>query len=161
MKMKTPLALRFLSSALTLCLVAPPSYAHEPVYTRKGMVVAQEPLAADVGLAVLKSGGNAVDTAIAVGFALAVTHPSAGNIGGGGFMLIRLAGGETTVLDFREAAPQKAARNMYVGPDGKATRESIEGWRASGVPGSVAGFEFAHQKFGSKPWPTLLDPGIK
>ncbi|MBV9302615.1 MAG: gamma-glutamyltransferase [Acidobacteriaceae bacterium] len=135
--------------------------AKEPVTAKHGMVVAQEPLAADVGLEVLKAGGNAVDAAIAVGFALAATHPSAGNIGGGGFMLVRLANGRTTFLDFREAAPQKASRNMYVGLNGEVTRESIFGWRASGVPGSVAGFEFAHQKFASKPWGELLAPAIK
>src|SRR5579864_2419277 len=129
--MKNSLPLKFLSIALTGCILVPPSQAHEPVYARKGMVVAQEPLAADVGVAVLKSGGNAVDAAIAIGFALAVTHPSAGNIGGGGFMLIRLVDGKTTFLDFREAAPQKATRDMYIGPDGKPIRESIEGWRAS------------------------------
>src|SRR5436305_14596534 len=137
MKIKNPRALRFLSSALTLCLVAPPSYAHEPVYTRKGMVVAQEPLAADVGVAVLKSGGNAVDAAIAVGFALAVTHPFAGNLGGGGFMLIRMVDGRSTFIDFRERAPAKASRDMYVDASGKPTRESLDGWRSAGVPGTV------------------------
>jgi len=125
------------------------------------MVVAQEPLAADIGLAVLKNGGNAVDAAIAVGFALAVTHPSAGNIGGGGFMLVRLANGKTTFLDFRECAPQKASRDMYIGPDGKATRDSIFGWRSSGVPGSVAGFETAAKKFGTKPWSELVKPAVE
>lgn len=125
------------------------------------MVVAQEPLAAEVGLEVLKSGGNAVDAAIAVGFALAVTHPVAGNIGGGGFMLIRLADGKTDFLDFRECAPAKATRDMYLGPDGNPTRDSIYGWRSSGVPGSVAGFDFAHKKFGTKPWAQLLAPAIK
>ncbi len=124
------------------------------------MVVAQEPLAADVGLAVLKSGGNAIDAAVAVGFALAVTHPSAGNIGGGGFMLVRLANGKTAFLDFRECAPQKASRDMYIGPDGKATRDSIYGWRSPGVPGSVAGFEAASKRFGSKPWAELLAPSV-
>ena len=84
--MKNALPLRLLSVALTFCLLVPPSYGHEPVHARKGMVVAQEPLAADVGVDVLKSGGNAVDAAVAVGFALAVTHPFAGNIGGGGFI---------------------------------------------------------------------------
>ena len=108
-----------------------------------------------------KNGGNAVDAAIAVGFALAVTHPSAGNIGGGGFMLVRFANGKTTFLDFREAAPQKATRDMYIGPDGNPTRESIVGWRASGVPGSVAGFEFGSRKFGSKPWQELLAPAVQ
>ncbi len=126
-----------------------------------GMVVAQEPIAADVGLEVLKAGGNAVDAAVAVGFALAVTHPSAGNIGGGGFMLIRQADGKTSFLDFREAAPQKAARDMYLGPDGKPTRDSIFGWRSSGVPGSVAGFEAAHKKYGSQPWSQLIAPAVK
>jgi gamma-glutamyltranspeptidase / glutathione hydrolase len=150
-----------LVSLLVLYAFVTPLRAKEPVTAKHGMVVAQEPLAADVGLGILKSGGNAVDAAIAVGFALAVTHPSAGNIGGGGFMLIRFADGKTTFLDFREAAPQKATHDMYIGPDGNPTRESIVGWRASGVPGSIAGFEFAHQKFGSKPWPTLLAPAIQ
>src|SRR5881275_628711 len=137
MKIKNPRALRFLSSALTLCLVAPPSYAHEPVYARKGMVVAQEPLAADVGVAVLKSGGNAVDAAIAVGFALAVTHPFAGNLGGGGFMLIRFAYGRSTFIDFRERAPGKASRDMYLDHSGAPTKNSVEGWLSAGVPGTI------------------------
>jgi gamma-glutamyltranspeptidase / glutathione hydrolase len=151
-------------AATCLCLFAlstAPARAKEPVRAKHGMVVAQEPLAADVGLAVLQNGGNAVDAAIAVGFALAVTHPSAGNLGGGGFMLVRLANGETTFLDFRESAPQKASRDMYIGSDGKATRDSIYGWRSSGVPGSVAGFEFASKKFGSKPWADLVAPAVK
>src|SRR5579859_1356377 len=142
--------------ALAMCaVVAAPAWAAQPVHARHAMVVSVEAHATDAGVAVLEAGGNAVDAAIAVGFALAVTHPSAGNIGGGGFMLIRLANGTTTFLDFREAAPQKATRDMYIGPDGHPTRESIVGWRASGVPGSVAGFEFAHQKFGSKSWAAL------
>ncbi|MGH9626074.1 MAG: gamma-glutamyltransferase, partial [Bryobacteraceae bacterium] len=132
-----------------------------PVTAKHGMVSAQEPIAAKVGLSVLKSGGNAVDAAIATGFALAVTHPYAGNLGGGGFMLVRLANGKTAFLDFRECAPAKATRNMYIGPDGKPTKESIEGWRSSGVPGSVAGFAAAYKKFGSKPWEQLLAPAIK
>src|SRR5437762_982994 len=136
-----------LAFLLVLCSLIAPLNVKNPVRANHGMVVAQEPIAADAGLAVLKSGGNAIDAAIAVGFALAVTHPSAGNIGGGGFMLIRLAGGKTTFLDFREAAPHEATHNMYIGSDGKLTRESIIGWRASGIPGSVAGFEFAHQHF--------------
>src|SRR5881628_1861292 len=103
--MKNVFPLKLLSVALAFSLLVPPSYAHDPVYARKGMVVAQEPLAADVGVTVLKSGGNAVDAAVAVGFALAVTHPYAGNIGGGGFMLVRLATGEAIVVDYREEAP--------------------------------------------------------
>jgi len=96
-----------------------------PYRAKTAMVVAEEPIAADVGLAVLKSGGNAVDAAVAVGFALAVTHPSAGNIGGGGFALIRMADGRTSFIDFREKAPKSATRDMYIGPDGKATRETL------------------------------------
>ncbi len=151
---------RALKVSACVALLAPVQ-AKEPVRAQHAMVVAQEPIATDVGVAVLKNGGNAVDAAIAVGFALAVTHPSAGNIGGGGFMLVRLANGKTTFLDFREAAPGKASRDMYIGPDGKATRDSIEGWRSSGVPGSVAGFELASKKFGSKPWAELVGPAVQ
>jgi gamma-glutamyltranspeptidase / glutathione hydrolase len=130
------------------------------VTAKHGMVVAQEPLAADVGLQVLKTGGNAVDAAVAIGFTLAVTHPSAGNIGGGGFLLLRLANGEVHFLDFREEAPQGATRNMYLGPDGNPTQASLVGWRASGVPGSVKGFELANKQWGSKKWADLLAPAI-
>jgi gamma-glutamyltranspeptidase/glutathione hydrolase len=147
--------------ALVGTLSALPVIAKEPVRAQHGMVVAQEPIAADVGLAVLKSGGNAIDAAVAVGFALAVTHPSAGNIGGGGFLLVRLANGKTAFLDFREEAPGKASRDMYIGPDGKATQDSIYGWRSSGVPGSVAGFELAAKRFGTKPWSDLLEPAVR
>jgi gamma-glutamyltranspeptidase / glutathione hydrolase len=125
------------------------------------MVVAQEPLAADAGRRVLMDGGNAVDAAVAIGLALAVTHPSAGNLGGGGFMLVRLANGKTAFLDFREAAPAKSERDMYLDPDGNPTKDSIFGWRSSGTPGSVAGFDFAHKKFGSKPWAELVAPALK
>ena len=128
--------------------------------TRQAIVVAEEPIATEIGAAVLKSGGNAVDAAVAVGFALAVTFPYAGNIGGGGFMLIRLADGRTTFLDFRERAPEKASRDMYLDKAGNVTKDSIEGWRASGVPGTVRGLEFAHKKFGHKTWPELLAPAV-
>src|SRR5213079_791038 len=110
--MKNAFPLKLLCVALAFSLLVPPSYAHEPGYTRKGMVVAQEPLAADVGVAVWNAGGNAVDAAIAVGFALAVTHHFAGNLGGGGFMLIRMVDGRTTFIDFREKAPRKATHDM-------------------------------------------------
>jgi gamma-glutamyltranspeptidase/glutathione hydrolase len=134
--------------------------AHQPVRARRAMVVAQEPLAADVGVQVLKSGGNAVDAAIAVGFALAVTHPSAGNIGGGGFMLVRLADGRTTFIDFRERAPEHASHNMYLDAQGKPTRDSIDGWRATGVPGTVRGFELAHKQYGKIKWSEIMAPAI-
>ncbi len=141
-------------------LLIPGLWAHEPVHARNAMVVTQEPLATDVGVAVLKAGGNAIDAAVAIGFALAVTHPSAGNIGGGGFMLARFADGRTTFIDFREKAPLQATRNMYLDSNGKVTMDSQLGWRASGVPGSVRGFELAHQKYGHRAWAELLDPAI-
>jgi len=125
------------------------------------MVVAQEPLAAEVGLAVLQKGGNAVDAAVAIGFALAVTHPFAGNLGGGGFMLIRLADGRATFLDFRERAPGIATHDMYLGADGKVTRDSLEGWRAPGVPGTVKGLRLAHSKFGRAPWADDVAPAVE
>src|SRR5579864_4457814 len=142
-------------------LLAACVFARQPVHSKNAMVVAQEPLAADVGVAVLKAGGNAVDAAVAVGFALAVTHPTAGNIGGGGFMLVRMADGRTAFLDFREKAPAKATRNMYLGPDGKVTKDSLIGWRACGVPGSVRGFELAHKKYGHKAWAELVEPAVQ
>ncbi len=138
----------------------PQAEARQPVRARKAMVVTQEPIAADVGLAVLKSGGNAVDAAVAVGFALAVTHPFAGNLGGGGFMLVRFADGRSTFLDFREKAPGKASRNMYLDAQGKVTDDSLIGWRASGVPGTVRGLELASRKYGTKKWAELLRPAI-
>ena len=141
-----------------LALICTAVSAREPVRARHAMVGAQEPLATDVGVQILQQGGNAVDAAIAVGFALAVTHPYAGNLGGGGFMLIRFADGRSTFIDFRERAPQKASRNMYLDASGKATRESLDGWKSSGVPGTVRGFEFAHRKYGTRKWAELLEP---
>jgi gamma-glutamyltranspeptidase/glutathione hydrolase len=134
--------------------------AHEPVRARHGMVVADEPLAADVGVEVLKSGGNAVDAAVAVGFALAVTHPFAGNLGGGGFMLLRFADGRSTFIDFRERAPERATRDMYLDAQGNLTQDSVDGWRAAGVPGSVRGFELAQSKYGSQKWDAVIAPAI-
>ena len=125
------------------------------------MVVTEEPLAADVGVATLKTGGNAIDAAVAVAFALAVTHPFAGNLGGGGFMLVRMADGRSTFIDFRETAPAKASRDMYLDAHGQPTSGSISGWRASGVPGTVRGLELAHEKFGTKPWAELVQPAIE
>ncbi|HUB79100.1 MAG TPA: gamma-glutamyltransferase [Bryobacteraceae bacterium] len=138
-----------------------PVWAAHPVRAKHGMVVTVEPHATEVGVKVLEAGGNAVDAAVAVGFALAVTHPGAGNIGGGGFMLLRMADGRTTFIDFRERAPLAATRDMYVGPDGKATRESMVGYRASGVPGTVRGMEYAWQKFGTRKWAELVGPAVE
>jgi len=156
--MRRSKAFRVLSLAIALLI---PAMGREPVRTRKAMVVAQEPLAADVGVAVLKSGGNAIDAAVAVAFALAVTHPSAGNLGGGGFLLVRFTGGRSAFIDFREMAPASASRNMYLGADGKATRDSVAGWRAAGVPGTVRGLEMAHHKYGRKAWASLVQPSVE
>jgi gamma-glutamyltranspeptidase/glutathione hydrolase len=142
---------------LALCV---PALAREPVRARQGMVVAQEPLAADVGVRILKNGGNAIDAAVAIGFALAVTHPQAGNIGGGGFMLIRFADGKSTFIDFRERAPGKATREMYVDAKGNVTRGSVEGWTAAGVPGTVRGLEYASTKYGKTKWADLVTPAV-
>jgi len=142
-------------------LLAVSLLGREPVHSRNGMVVTEEPLAADVGLAVLKAGGNAIDAAVAVGFALAVTYPFAGNIGGGGFLLARFADGRTAFIDFRETAPRAATRDMYVNAQGQVSQDSVAGWRASGVPGTVRGLELAHQKYGHKPWAELVEPAVK
>ena len=136
-------------------------FAHQPVHSRNAMVVAEEPLGADVGLQVLQAGGNAIDAAVAVAFALAVTYPFAGNIGGGGFLLARFADGRTAFIDFREKAPLKASRNMYVGAQGKVSEDSVVGWRSAGVPGTVRGLELAHRKYGHKPWAQLIEPAVK
>jgi gamma-glutamyltranspeptidase/glutathione hydrolase len=127
---------------------------------RHAVVVAGNVIASNVGRAVLQQGGNAVDAAVAVGFAMAVVDPEAGNIGGGGFMLIRLASGEAHLLDYRERAPGRATRDMFLGPDGKGTDGSQVGYLAPGVPGSVAGLVESHRRFGRLPLARLIDPAI-
>jgi gamma-glutamyltranspeptidase/glutathione hydrolase len=146
---------------LLLALAVPLNASRQPLRARHGMVVAMEATAADVGVSVLEKGGNAVDAAVAVGFALAVTHPFAGNLGGGGYMLIRMADGRTTFIDFRERAPEKASRNMYLDAKGALTKDSIEGWRSSGVPGTVRGFEIAVSKYGKKKWAENMAPAVE
>lgn len=130
---------------------------------RKGMVVCVDEYAARVGIDVLKKGGNAVDAAVAVGFALAVTYPSAGNIGGGGFMVIRFPDtGESVALDFREKAPALASPGMYLDEEGEYVEErSLAGHLAVGVPGTVRGFELAIEKFGSMPWRDVVEPAVE
>jgi len=130
-------------------------------HSAKGMVSSDCAIATQVGVGVLASGGNAVDAAVATAFALAVAFPTAGNIGGGGFMVARIAG-KPYALDFRETAPAAATRDMYLGPDGKSTEDSWTGWKASGVPGSVAGLYEAWQTLGSKKktWAELLAPAL-
>ena len=124
------------------------------------MVVSGHPLASAVGVQILKDGGNAVDAAVAVGFALEVVHPEAGNIGGGGFMVFRDSAGVTRALDYRETAPAAATHDMYLDSAGNPTEASITGYLASGVPGSVAGMYEAWKKYGHLPWAKLLAPAI-
>ena len=123
------------------------------------MVVADAPLASRVGATVLRRGGSAVDAAVATAFALAVTLPSAGNLGGGGFAVVSV-NGQTAALDFRETAPAAATRNMFLDEHGAATDRSISGHLAAGVPGSVAGLWALHRKLGTKPWAELVAPAI-
>ncbi len=134
-----------------------------PVVGEHGMVAAQEKIAAQVGADILKAGGNAVDAAVATGFALAVTHPQAGNIGGGGFMLISLAGGKKlTAIDYRETAPAAAAKDMFLDAEGNVDRDRARYSRASaGVPGTVAGLLYALEHYGSMPRERVLAPAIK
>jgi gamma-glutamyltranspeptidase/glutathione hydrolase len=134
-----------------------------PAVAENGMVAAQEGLAAQIGVDMLRRGGNAVDAAVAVGFALAVTHPQAGNLGGGGFMLISLAGEKRVVaIDYREMAPLAAARDMFLNADGTVDTEKARYSRASaGVPGTVAGLLHALQKYGTLPRETVLEPAIR
>ncbi len=144
-----------------LCFCALPAQSFEPVAAKHGIVVSAEPLASDAGLQILKAGGNAVDAAVAAGFALAVTHPVAGNIGGGGFMLVRLADGKCVFVDYREEAPAAASRNMYMDAAGEPKPEaSIVGAPAAGVPGTVAGLALAQQKYGKLSLARVMLPAI-
>src|ERR1041384_1722228 len=137
--------------------------SREPVRARHGVVASINEVASEVGVDTMKRGGSAVDAAIAVAFALTVTHPAAGNLGGGGFMMIRLKDGRTTAIDYREMAPAAATRNIYLDKDGnviKGEGGSIEGYRAAGVPGTVRGMELALKKYGSHrlTWSQLIEP---
>lgn len=136
-----------------------PHPAAPPVRSAKGMVVTDEDKATKVGRDVLAKGGNAIDAAVAVAFALAVTFPTAGNIGGGGFALIS-KGKDVRALDFRETAPAAAKRDMFLGKDGKPVEGSHTGIKSVGVPGSVAGLYEMHKTFGKTPWAELLAPAI-
>ncbi len=126
-----------------------------------GMVVSGSAIASAVGAEILKQGGNAVDAAVGVAFALAVAHPEAGNIGGGGFMVLRFANGKVAALDYRETAPAQASRDMYLDAQGTLTDKSLTGDLAAGVPGSVAGLAEAHRRYGKLAWAQLLAPAIR
>ena len=135
--------------------------APKGIYGNEAMVVSAHFLASEVGAEVLKNGGNAFDAAVAVNFALAVVYQQAGNIGGGGFMVYRTTSGDTGTLDFRERAPFKASRDMYLDENGEVIKGmSLKGHFAVGVPGSVAGMVALHERFGTQPWDALIRPAI-
>lgn len=151
-----------LLSAIAIACSAAQAASQAPVAAENGMVVTAQHLATRVGVDVLKDGGNAVDAAVAVGYALAVVYPAAGNLGGGGFMTIQLADGRKTFLDFREKAPLAATANMYLDKDGNVIKgASTTGHLAVGVPGSVSGMEYALAKYGTMKRAALIAPSIK
>src|SRR5690349_12717025 len=147
-----------------LCVLAIPSRAANDdlgVAAKEGVVVCTSSTACDAGASVLAHGGNAVDAAVATAFALAVTHPSAGNIGGGGFMIVRTPNGHVTAFDYRERAPVRSTRTMYLGSDGEIVRDLTNtGYLAPGVPGTVRGLELAHKRFGKLPWKDVVMPAV-
>ena len=148
--------------ASVICCGAALAASQAPVAAENGMVVSAQHLATKVGVDVLKDGGNAVDAAVAVGYALAVVYPAAGNLGGGGFMTIQLADGRKTFLDFREKAPLAATANMYLDKDGNVIKGlSTNGHLAVGVPGTVSGMELALAKYGTMKRAALIAPSIK
>ncbi len=147
--------------AAALITTALQAASRDPVRARHAMVGSTDEHASEAGLEILRAGGNAIDAAVAVGFALAVTHPAAGNLGGGGFMVIRLADGRQTVIDYREAAPGRATRDMYLDANGEPVPErSRVGALAAGVPGSVAGLARAQQRYGRLPLARVMAPAI-
>ena len=140
----------------------PKEWPREPVRAAHGMVTTDEPLASQAGVEILKRGGNAVDASVATAFALAVVEPAAGNIGGGGFMLVRLATGKTNFFDYREMAPGKATRDMYLNPDGTLNKQaSVIGYRSVAVPGTVAGLALALKTHGTMKLSDVLQPAIR
>ena len=148
----------FLALVLGLS-VAGPQRETAGVPSSRGLVVSTSSIASDVGAAVLADGGNAVDAAVATAFALAVTYPSAGNLGGGGFMIVRTPNGTATAFDYRERAPGKATPTMYLNANGEIDRAlTSHGYLAPGVPGTVRGLALAHGRFGKLPWKRLVEP---
>jgi len=154
----------FLVLLLVAFCAAPAAYAQglRPTHAKKGMVVSVHQEASKVGVEIMRHGGNAVDAAVATGFALAVIHPAAGNIGGGGFMLLRKANGEVHFLDFREKAPKAASRDMYLDAHGNVIpKASLIGYKAISVPGSVAGLVYAQQHWGKLSLLAVMQPAIR
>ena len=167
MRSRNYFALSALCLLLTVLLVSQPqavsqTAADKGVASTTGLVVSVQAMASDVGASILHQGGNAVDAAVATAFALAVTHPSAGNIGGGGFMVVRKPSGDTAIFDFRERAPLQATRDMYLDARGNINRSlTAAGYLAPGVPGTVRGMELAHKKFGKLQWKDVVMPAVK
>jgi len=161
----SPIKNRLLPAAcclLSTVSFAPPVPAAEPVRAPRAMVASADTLASQAGIAVMKAGGNAVDAAVAVGFALAVTYPQAGNLGGGGFMLVRMRDGKTGFLDFRETAPGAARPDMYLDGSGRVIPSaSLVGYRAIAVPGSVAGLLEASARWGRLSRAEVMAPAIR
>ena len=154
-------AARLLIALIALATVVLLEAGAPPVSTRGGMIVSASRVASEVGARVLKDGGNAIDAAVATAFALAVTHPSAGNIGGGGFLVIRPASGEAVVYDFREVAPSGSSATMFL-KDGKYDPDlHHRSYLSVGVPGTVAGLHLAWQNHGRLPWARLVEPAVK
>jgi len=132
------------------------------VVSKRGIVISSSALASDVGASILRRGGNAVDAAVATAFALAVTYPGAGNIGGGGFMVVRLKDGTATTIDYRERAPLASTKTMYLDANGKINRSlTATGYLAPGIPGTVRGLAMAHKKFGKLPWRDVVMPAAE
>ncbi|MDI3273297.1 gamma-glutamyltransferase [Pseudomonas sp. MDT1-16] len=157
-----PFAKSLIATSLALSCLSAYAASVAPVAAENGMVVTAQHLASQVGVDVLKNGGNAVDAAVAVGYALAVVYPAAGNLGGGGFMTIQLADGRKTFLDFREKAPLAATADMYLDKEGNVVPDlSTRGHLAVGVPGTVSGMELALEKYGTKPRKEVIAPAIK
>lgn len=151
----------FLLAILISITACAPSPQPQQALADNGMVVSAHPAASKIGIEILKQGGNAIDAAVATGFALAVCYPAAGNLGGGGFMLIRLADGKSITLDFREIAPEKANRDMFLDINGNVVDDqSLYSHRAAGVPGSVDGLITAHEKYGVLPFEKVIQPAI-
>jgi gamma-glutamyltranspeptidase/glutathione hydrolase len=136
-------------------------WSAQPLHARHAMVVSGDTFATDAGVAVLKAGGNAMDAATAMAFTLGVTHSAMTGLGGGGHILVRMSDGRTAFLDFREQAPGKASRDMFLDARGNLSPDAVTGWRAAAVPGYVKGWEIAHRRFGARPWKELLDPAIR
>ena len=165
----TPTALgtdgRYVPAADRLPGVFPSAWRHKagrsPVIGAHAMVASDAPLGSAAGVEILKRGGNAVDAAVAVGFAIAVAYPEAGNIGGGGYMVIHMADGRSAALDYREIAPLAATRDMYLDASGKLTEKSVVGPLASGVPGAVAGLTEALAKYGTMSLAEVMAPAIR